>query len=539
MDIRILDSHLKEHLKTSATPEEIAKAMSLSSASIEKIEPFENDFIYHIEVTTNRPDMMSVTGIAREAGAILPEFGIPAIYQPLKVTKPTLPKEPITDLVVKNNDMLVRRICYVVMDVTIGDSPDFVKKRLEAAGIRSLNNLIDITNYVMLEVGHPTHVFDYDRLTTKKLLIRESKKGEKIITLDKKEYTLSGGDIVADNGKGEIVDLLGVMGTLNSVVTNGTKHVLFFIDNNDPWRIRKTSMSLGIRTEAATINEKGIDVELAMTALLRGIALFKEHANAKVISDIIDIYPHHVSQKTVAVDIKKISQIIGVEVSIAKSVEILESLGFKVKKELAVMTVTVPRWREQDVTIEEDVIEEIARVYGYYNLPSLLPPYETATPFNLSTNIFYWEQKAREAMKYWGFTEVYTLSLVSETLLDGPTDEAVKLENPLDNEHVYLRKTLTPSLLEVLQENKGREDIAIFELANTYHKTHQGLPREVQMLGITKKGTGADFPHMKGIVEQLAKDFGVAELYFTDLARGGLGADVLLGKKHLAEIEIL
>src|SRR5689334_10413947 len=169
MDIKILDSHLREHLETNAKPNDIAKVLSLTSASIESVLPIEKDYIYNIEITTNRPDMVSVRGIAKEAVTVLPQFGFKAKLLPVTLQKITKPEtSEVAPIAIKNDAKLVRRICGVVLEVTKGESPDYIKKRLEAAGIRSLNNLVDITNYVMLEIGHPTHAFDYDRLTTKK-----------------------------------------------------------------------------------------------------------------------------------------------------------------------------------------------------------------------------------------------------------------------------------------------------------------------------------------------------------------------------------
>ncbi|HET9946868.1 MAG TPA: phenylalanine--tRNA ligase subunit beta, partial [Patescibacteria group bacterium] len=513
MDIRILDSHLREHLQTNAKPLDIAKAMSLTSASIERVEPFGKDWVYSAEITTNRPDMANVRGLAREAATVLPEFGFSAKLLPLSL--PKVKKESSEDLPlnIKVDEKLVNRVCGIVMEVVVKDSPKEIQERLEAAGIRSLNNLIDVTNYVMLEIGHPAHVFDYDRLKNHTLIIRESKKGETIITLDKKHHTLPGGDIVADNGEGEIIDLLGIMGTDNSVVTNNTKRILFFFDNNDPWKIRKTSMGLAIRTEAAALNEKGIDPELAMEALLRGVGLYKEIADAKVISEIIDIYPHQPKAKTITVENERIQKIIGVDIPTEKSVKILESLGFSVKKQNSTLHVQVPSWREKDVEIAEDVAEEVARMYGYHNIPSFLPPFEMATFYHQNTNQFFWENRVKEMLKYWGFIEVYTYSMVSEKLFEGPLEEAVTLSNPLDQDHVYMRSTLTPSLLEVLEGNKGEEHIMIFEIANTYKKNKKGhLPIETRVLSLALKGEKAAFYHAKGYIEQLTKDMGIEEL---------------------------
>src|SRR6185437_13644231 len=216
MNIKILDSWLREYLKTPATPKKIAEKLSLTSVSIERIEKFKDDFVYDIEVTTNRPDLMSVVSLAQEAATVLPQSGIEATFVKPKLQLPNVHPKNNLELNLKFDEKLVNRICAVIMEIKIKESPQYVKTRLEASGIRSLNNVIDITNYVMREIGHPTHVFDYDRLSNHTLNIRESKKGEKLVTLDGKEYTLSGGDIVADNGKDEIIDLISIMGTANS-----------------------------------------------------------------------------------------------------------------------------------------------------------------------------------------------------------------------------------------------------------------------------------------------------------------------------------
>lgn len=536
MDIKILDGWLREYLKTKATYKQIANALSLTSVSVERIEKFKEDYLFNIEVTTNKPDLMSVVGLAREAAAILPEFGIAAEFLPPKISIPKV--EGNLPIKVENDSKLVNRICAVVMEVKIGDSPTFIKDRLESSGIRTLNNLIDVTNYVMREIGHPCHVFDYDRLEKKTLIIRESKKGERIVTLDKKEYTLPGGDIVADDGSGEIVDLLGVMGTANSVVTNATKRILFFLDNNDPTKIRKTSMNLAVRSEAAILNEKGVDPELAWNALLRGIELYKEIADGKVVSKIVDIYPNKIKPKTVTVTQEKVNNLIGIDIPLKKALGFLAKLGFEGKIEGDRLEVKVPSWRANDVEIPEDIVEEIARVYGYHKIPSTLPPVTTQVPYDMSRDPFYWEQRAKNALKYWGFTEVYTYSLVAESLFEGSRDEGYKLKNPLTEDHVFLRLTLVPSLLEIIKENPMREELRIFELANVYHKT-SGLPKEILKLAGVVYKPRVTFYEVKGIIEQLLLDLGIKNIRFRQSSKGGRGSDVLIGKDSLGEIEFL
>lgn len=537
MNIKILDSWLREYLTTDAKPKEIAKNLSLTSVSIERTEKWHDDLLYDIEVTTNRPDLMSVVGLAREASAVLPQFGSKATFNAPKLSAITQNSTQKVKLDIENDPKLVDRICAVVMEVTVKPSPKDIQNRLESSDIRSLNNLIDITNYVMRTIGHPAHVFDFDRLNTDKLTIRESKKGEEVETLDGKKYVLTGGDIVAEDNKGRVIDLLGVMGLKNSVVTDQTKRILFFIDNTNPQRIRKTSMSLGIRSEAAQLNEKGVDPELAYDALLFGIQLYKKIADGKVISEIIDIYPNKRKEKTITVTEEKINTVIGVPVPLKTAEKILASLGFVVKTEKNMLSARVPSWRASEMEIPEDLIEEVARVYGYHNLPSILPPLVSEEPLQISKDAFYWETRVKHMLKYWGFTETYTYSMVAEELLEGPLNEAVILRNPLDEEHVYMRRTLVPSLLQVLSDNKAYKTVKIFEIANVYEKNGTDLPTEHRMLAAILKHPNVSFYDVKGVVEQLGTDLGIQFTF--KIAKESVGADVSIGREHVGTIEEL
>jgi phenylalanyl-tRNA synthetase beta chain len=537
MNIQILDSWLREHLKTKASSKEIAEKLSLSSVSVEKLEKKGDDYLYDIEITTNRPDLMSVVGLAREAAAVLSYNKILAefIKPSLKLPEQT---ESTDNVNIKNNPELVNRICAVVMDVEIKNSPKKIQERLESAGIRSLNNLIDITNYVMRTIGHPTHVFDFDRIPTKTIQIRKSHAKEKIETLDGKEYELTGEDIVADDGLGHVIDLLGVMGLQNSVVTDTTKRILFFVNNNDPHRVRRTSMNLGIRTEAAVINEKGVDPELAMDALLYGIKLYEELANGKVMSEIVDIYPNKVERDTIEVFENKINSTIGVNIPIKTSKEILESLGFEVVGKEQGLTATPPSFRAQDMHIQEDVIEEVARIYGYHNIPNKLPSITSARPFNLETNILYYEDRIREALKYWGLTEVYTYPMVSEDLYEGDLKNAVTIQNPLNEEYVYMRASLVPSLLKVVKENKNHDKISIFEIGNIYVGQKGNLPKEILRLAGVFKSADASFFKVKGLIEQLLADLGITDVNF-EQSHESAEITVNVGKDYVGDIEIL
>lgn len=539
MNIKILDSWLREHLETKATPQQIGDMLSLTSVSVEKIEALGQDHLYEIEVTTNRPDLMSIAGIAQEAAVALNASGVPARY--IKKDKPKLKTSTKTlDLQITNNPFLVKRICAVLLKVDIGKSPQLIHDRLEATDIRSINNVVDITNYVMRETGHPMHAFDFDKLnSTGKMTIREGVKGEKIQTLDRKEYVLRGGEIIATDGTEKIIDLLGIMGTLNTAVSDNTKNVLLFVDNNDSVRIRQASMAHGIRSDAAVLNEKGVDPELSLRALERGIELLAQVAHATVESKIIDIYPRPIKTKPITVTIQQIEKVIGVSIPEKQIVSILEGLDFSVTVFKNSLTVTVPSNRQDDVTIPEDVIEEVARIYGYHKIPSILPPTTFVPPLNLSTNSFYWEKRVKEAFKFWGFTEVYTYSLVSEDMLEVAPTDAVKLANPLGSDMTYLRTTLIPSLLQAVRENKSFERIQLFEMANVYYKKRSDLPSEILFLsGIIKK-ENISFFEVKGYLEALFKDIGIHTYEFKKTESGGAGADVYVWGGKVGEIEIL
>ncbi|HKY73789.1 MAG TPA: phenylalanine--tRNA ligase subunit beta, partial [Patescibacteria group bacterium] len=349
-------------------------------------------------------------------------------------------------------------------------------------------------------IGHPTHAFDAD-MVGKTMVVRASKKGEKLTTLDGKTHSLPGGDIVIDNGTGELIDLVGIMGTANSVVQESTTRVLFFIDHSDPARIRKTSMSLAIRTNAAQLNEKMIDPNLAMEALLRGIALFQEVAGATVESPILDLYPNPTQPTTIVLSEKLVKTYLGLELPVKTQQDILEKLGCTVKRQEDSLSVTVPTLRP-DLEIPVDLVEEIARIYGYHNLPSQLMDTRLPTSYPEDTD-FSLEHTVKQFLADLGWQEVYTYSAVSTAVAEKSgksLDSHLKLLNPLNDDHVYLRQSLVPSHKEVIEKNKHLESISIFEIANVYTPRENDLPEESLRLTLTSTWP---YREVKGHVEAL------------------------------------
>jgi len=521
MDIKILHSWLLEYLQTNAEPLEIGRCLALCGPSVEKVEQWgKQDYLYSIEVTTNRVDMMSVYGIAREAAVILPQFGYRAALKPLSTPNRQANYNSPLPLQIKTDPNLTNRAMAQIMQIKTPrpETPSWMKERLEAADIRSLNLIVDITNYVMLEIGHPTHVFDYDRIKSHKMIFRPSKKGERVKTLDDKNYILHGGDSVIDDGTGVIIDLPGIMGTANSVVTDETKTIIFFIDNNNPKLMRQTSMQHGIRTSAVTLNEKHVSPELAEIAMQRGIQLYQQLCDAKPAAKLIDIYDQKPKTKSIEVPLLFIEDRLGVSLDPKFVTKTLGGLGFITKLIKATnskfttynIQFTTPYWRNHDISIPEDIVEELARIYGYHNLPSILPTGELPKP-NPQQEQFVWEQKIKSALKYWGFYESYSYSLVSKDLIESfdlDLKNQLKLKNPLSTDWEYLRNSLIPSLLTIIGLNQNKvKTFNVFEMANVYTPVKDRLPQET--LHLCLSSIGHDFFYLKGIIENLCAELGI------------------------------
>lgn len=529
MDILIPHSWLKDFLKTKATPQKIAECLSLCGPSVEKVQKVGNDYVYSIEVTTNRIDSVGVYGIAREATAILPRFGIKAGLQLIKVHSPQCTVHRVNWLDVEVDQKLcLRFMAILIKNVQLKKSPAWMEQRLKLIGLRPINNVVDISNYLMHELGQPLHTFDYDKINkfvsgeikNYKMILRASRAGEKITTLDNKEYTLPGGDIVIEDGEGRLIDLAGIMGEKLSEVDEETKNVLLFVQTYNPVNIRRTSMNLAKRTEAASLFEKGLDPELVEIATRKAIDLFVKLCEGTPAKEILDIYPGPYKGKTVDIDVEFINERLGVQIPKGEIINILESLEFKVSGG-NILSVSVPSFRSNDIGIPEDIVEEVARLYGYHNLPSTIM--NGALPEPLENPPFDFEAKLKQRLKGWGGVEVYTLSLVSKdkVVLSGPASWALRVKNPLGADSEYLRQSIAPSLVAAVRQNLGEKDpIHLFEMANVYLPVRAHLPEEKMMLaGIF---TNQDFRKAKGTVEALLLELNINAVFIPEDARGFL-----------------
>ncbi len=518
MNIKITHQWLLDYLETDANPYEIQKYLSLSGPSIERVEKAEDDFVYDIEVISNRIDYASVFGIAQEATAILPIHNKKAQLKINPFERYNFKKINIKNnqyqLNVKIDDKLCTRFTALIFDnIEIKPAPEFIRKRLTLGGIKSINNVVDISNYLMLTLGQPVHMFDYDKIINQTMILRESKKSEKIITLDEKEVVLPGGDIVIEDGQGRLIDLCGIMGGLNSAISNNTKRVILFVQTYNKEKIRKTTMSTGVRTVAATYFEKGLDEERVEPTLVYGAELLKAYASGQPASKIIDIYKDPYQEKTVEISFEKINQVIGITIEPKKIINILTNLGFKLKVNNDKLIVFVPSYRKHDISIPEDLVEEIARIYGYNNIPAQLQPavyvnqpIEFEKLFNLTFKIKYF-------LKHLGLNEVINYSMISEELINLWKNDLsinlkdhIRLSNSISKEIEYMRLSLIPSLYKNLIDNIGkRQQLKIFEIAKVYYKnnSNNSPANEIYKLAIA---VNTDYFDLKGIIEALFKE---------------------------------
>lgn len=524
MNIKITYNWLLEYLDTDATPYELQKYLSLCGPSIESVEKVGNDYVFDIEITSNRIDTASVIGIAQEAQAILPMFG----------KKAKLKLNPLVNLKfdqikhgsgfdlkvdIKSPNLVSRFTSLIFDQVQIGDSPKFIQDRLKLAGVKVINNVVDISNYLMITLGQPIHMFDYDKITDHHIIVRESKKGEKLVTLDEKEIVLPGGDIVIEDGSGKLIDLCGIMGGLNSAISSKTKRVLLFVQTYNKSRIRKTTMTTGQRTIAATFFEKGLDETRVEATLVSGARLLQKYAQGKVVSEIKDIYPKKTNKKSLVMSYELFKKKIGIQIPKKTITDILTNLGFIVSDapnkgqtflEGQTLRITVPTFRTNDIDIPEDIVEEVARVYGYHNIPSVLQPAVYVKQPHDMEDLFVFQNRIKIFLKHLGLNEVINYSMISKSMIEAAglkMEDHLRLSNSISEDIEFLRISLLPSLSKNIKENQGRREVLkIFEIAKVYIKDGHSLPQEIYRLGIA---VNTDYTDLKGIIEAIQQELNI------------------------------
>jgi len=500
---------LKQYVKL-PKPEKLAQVLTMHSFEVEEIKKVGKDYVLDIDVLPNRGhDCLSHWGVAREISAILDRDLEPLKRKRLKKEKGEI---GLINLKIKCPKLVPRYSAIVVEGVKVGPSPKWLKEKIESVGLRSINNIVDLTNYVMLEIGQPLHAFDYDKIQGHQMILRESKNGERLVTLDDSSHTLDKGMLVIED-KNRLIDLVGIMGGKLTEIDLKTKNIVLQAGNFDRQTIYKAVKKLNHRTEASNIYSQGIDPNLTISTLERTYFLLTKLGEGKIVQ-IIDFYPKKVQPKKIKLDLNYVEKLLGIKIPGKEVKRILERLGLKIKNcKLKILNVVVPTFR-LDISLQEDLIEEIGRIYGYEKIPSTFPVVSLIPP-RRNFGIF-WEDATKNILKELGFTEVYNYSFIGEKeakIFGYEGKGIIEVENPMSKEQRYLRPNLIPNLLKNVVDNfRYFDEIKIFELGKIFRG------QEKQMLSglIAQKKGGDEFYRLKGVVDSLLNKLGISDIWYDE-----------------------
>ncbi len=513
----------EDHSGIWALPEDLKIGLSLAEAL------GLDDAVLEVSITPNRGDCLSILGVAREIAALTKQK---VRYPEVNIEETGAPADEEFKVTVVHPDHCYRYVGRLIRDIKLGPSPWWMQARLLLAGIRPINNIVDITNYVMLECGQPLHAFDAERIAKKHIIVRLAKEGERITTLDGKEHALTSLDLLICDLKGPIA-LAGIMGGHNSEITPETRHVFLESAYFNPVTIRKTAKRLGISTEASYRFEREVDPEGTFFAAQRASYLMQLLAAGKVAPRAIDVYPKPYRPKRVFLRIPRVKQILGMEIKKEQVVDILKALQIEVKEGDNTLELIPPSYRH-DLEREIDFIEEVARLYGYENIPSSFPVIPLkAKPISFAQKI---REQIKDIMAGLGWSEVITYAFIDPKIFDKlrlpqnhPLRKVPKLLNPLTSDRAVMRSTLIPGLLEACDYNRRQQisHLRLFELSKVFfqHKENN-LPEERYKLGGILSGyrydfswhfnppQEADFYDLKGNIEALLKAIGIEGVKF-------------------------
>ncbi len=506
-----------------------------------------DDVIFELEITPNRPDCFSMIGVAREIRA---ETGNDLKLPQVDLQESEADIQERTSVTIDASDLCPRYAARVIRGVKIGESPAWLKQRLESIGVGVINNIVDITNFVLMEYGQPLHAFDYHKLSENRIVVRRAAEGEQITTLDEEERDLTPDMLVIADAE-KPVALAGIMGGYDSEITETTCDVLLESANFQPSSVRATAKALGIHTEASYRFERGADPEAVIPALDRAAQLIVELAGGTICKGTIDVYPGKKEPYQIQLRAERVNFILGTELEATEIEQILSRLGFGVEvgQSEDIYQVTVPSFRA-DITREIDLIEEIARVHGYDNIPTTLPKGDIPIPTpNTSIEV---HKRTKHFLLGTGMMESVNYSFNHPNCFDkirlaadNPLRQALQLKNPLSPEMSVLRTTLLPSLLNNAQHNHNHQidNIALFELSTVFIQREE--PARVAGILAGEIGGGVygspyrspDFFDVKGAVEGILDVCGITDYTFKKTEdptfHPGRNAEVLLGNRRI------
>ena len=472
--------------------------------------------IFEAEITPNRPDCLGHLGVARELAAASGR-DFKADFMPAYIEGLAPPAAELIAVAIEDPDLCSRFVAVPVTGVTVGPSPDWVQRRLRAAGVRPISNVVDATAYVMLEHGKPTHVFDLAKVSGRQLTVRQARDGESLLCLDGQTRKVRPGMLVVADAKGPVA-IGGIIGGEESGVSATTTDVVIESAGWDGVNIRATSRALGLRTEASLRHEKGLAPEMAMAGARRAAALIREWAGGEVHSDWVDVYPRPQQPVRVELEPRKVDDLLGVHVPLEESESILRRLGFQVRSEPGGRWDVLPPVFRLDIELPEDIVEEVGRIHGIERIPATLPGRRHSKWEPARSDDADWE--IREVLVGAGFEEAVTPALVSRKLLErlGLDEGARSLINPMSDELDTMRTSLLPSLLAAarLNQNRTSERVDLFELARVYRgAVTDGLadePLRLTVIALAGDAGRDAFLRLKSVMDRLAADRAAGEI---------------------------
>ncbi|MFH1093641.1 MAG: phenylalanine--tRNA ligase subunit beta [Candidatus Omnitrophota bacterium] len=549
--MKISLSWLKKYVDVKITPHKLAEKLTSAGLEVGGMEKAGADTIFDIEITSNRPDWLSFLGIAREVAAVsgIKNIIIPKTL-PLKV-KASM-KKPFS-IEIKDTKACPRYIGRLIRDVNIRESEPWMKTAIESLGARTINNGADITNYCLYETGQPMHVFDFDKIEGARIIVRWAQKGETIVTLDGVKREMDESILViADSVKP--IAIAGIMGGIDTEVSVSTKNILLESAYFDPVTIRRASRKLGLSTESNYRFERKVDNENVLFASCRAAYLYKEICGGNTDEPFLDVNYIKGGTRIIQLKIENFERLIGMKIAVTRIKSILLSLGFTVSpgKGKETLSVTVPSFRD-DVSLEEDLIEEVARIEGFDKIEEVMPPIKAHIDAAY-TDSYMTKAKMRRLLLAQGINEIVTITLLSTRSLDDAMIDGqnrAQVVNPLSAEQEALRTSLLPSVLKVINTNLNRKikQVRVFEIGSIYERIKNKFS-QTEFASIALTGTSFQnwkdhsrkitFYDLKGVIESLLDSFGIDDYKIEnkklDYFSPGLSAVIMVNGQVVAEL---
>ena len=522
--MRVTLDWLRDYVDVKDKADNVQDVLTMIGLEVTSSVDAEEDRVMDIEITPNRPDCLSVLGVARELAAAKNQ----SLKTPLSIKKFYMRKGPAhggAKVSVLDKKACPRYVGCILKNVKVGPSPQWLVARLNAMGVRSVNNIVDITNYVLFETGQPLHAFDLDKLQGKKIVVRKAKKAEAIITIDGVRRELDPNMLVIADAFSPVA-IAGIMGGKDTEISDGTKNILLESAYFDSVSIRKTQRKLGLASESSYRFERGVDFGMILAASARAQELIKEIAGGRIKGTISDAGGKKIKEREIVLNVEEIPRVLGVDIDVKNVISFLKRLDLKaMKKAKGKILVKIPSYR-QDLQKEIDLIEEVVRLYGYGNVPVKIPIFKTQKTYEEEKKpLSSLKKEAKRVLYSLGLSEVVTYTLTSRFAIESmgiPFENLVRLKNPLSSNQEFMRPSLLPEMLDVLNWNLNRKNtyLKLFELNKIYRlnkdkgEVDEKSNLSIGMCGVTsgnwkEKPRDLDFFDLKGAVIQFLDFLGV------------------------------